>query len=1076
MPRRPRNVRGRRIDAAVDAPFQETIQIPLGDAHTMTSRAISIPGSTAIDVTDSGDTTPDPETNAVKGSLDFLAGGGEMGARIRAYDWGATPLGPPETWPQGLRSAVSILLPSRTQIVLFWGPELVTLYNDAYAPVFGAKHPSALGLPARECWSEVWHILRPLFEGVVTTGQAFWAKDLPLLIHRQGFLEETYFDVSYDPVRVEDGSVGGIFCIVSEQTGRVVGERRLRALRELGTKMADAKSAEEVCRAAAAALAMDPADVPMSLLYLTDGSGLRAELAGIAGVAPDDVVSGCHMVTAGMTALASAAGGEASEVETGVFFNRAPETAGDRVLVLSISSGTQVVGALVAGVSRHLRLAGDYRDFFDLAAASISAEIVNARAYAEERKRAEALAEIDRAKTAFFSNVSHEFRTPLTLLLGPVEDLLANPPVEVAAENRELLEVVHRNGLRLQKLVNTLLDFSRIEAGRVHAVYEPTDLGALTSHIASNFRSACERAGLRLTTDCVAVSEPVHVDREMWEKVVLNLVSNAFKFTFDGEIAVMLRPADDAVELVVHDTGIGIPSEELPHIFERFHRVKGARGRTHEGTGIGLALVQELVKLHGGSIRAESEPGKGSTFIVAIPKGAAHLPADRIGASRGQASTALGSSPFVEEALRWLPESDSSMPASTQQSGETALASSDVPSELPDAATHREAGDQRARILWADDNADMRDYVRGLLSPQYDVVAVGDGKAALAAARAHPPDLILADVMMPQLDGFELLRELRADAATRAIPVIMLSARAGEEARIEGLRAGADDYVVKPFSARELVARIAARLELDALARRFEDERAAILNDAVHAREEFLAIASHELRNPVNALQLQLVALMLAIEKNDRPVTSAWASDRVRHAVAASRRLTDLVETLLDVSRITAGRLDLEPEEIDFGQSIHTVLEGFKDLLTNRQVVTRVARVTGSWDRLRLEQIVTNLLSNAIKYGEGRPIEISLEGDDAIASLAVTDHGIGIGAEDQARLFERFERAVSRRHYGGFGLGLWITRQLVHAMGGQISVQSRPGEGSTFHVMLPRAGIDATTDRSMPRGGEDAQC
>jgi hypothetical protein len=304
-------------------------------------------------------------------------------------------------------------------VVLFWGPEFIAIYNDAYAPVFGAKHPWALGRPARECWSEVWEVIGPLFEGVVRTGEAFWAKDHPFLLHRQGFLEETYFDVSYDPVRIEDGSVGGVFCIVSEQTGRVLGERRLRTLRELGAKTAGAKSAAEVCREAMAALAMDPADAPFSVLYLFDGPGLRAEFAGVCGVERDDLVLGGDVMIADVGALAAAREGGVAEVETGVFVGRAPATSAERVLVLPISSGTQISGALVAGVSRFLRLAGDYRDFFDLAAGRVSAAIGNARAYEEESRRAEILAELDRAKTTFFSNVSHEFRPPSLRAVPP---------------------------------------------------------------------------------------------------------------------------------------------------------------------------------------------------------------------------------------------------------------------------------------------------------------------------------------------------------------------------------------------------------------------------------------------------------------------------------------------------------------------------------------------------------------------------------------------------------------------------------------------------------------------------------
>jgi len=316
----------------------------------------------------------------------------------------------------------------------------------------------------------------------------------------------------------------------------------------------------------------------------------------------------------------------------------------------------QLAGFVVAGVSPRLAFNDDYKGFFDLLAGQVAAAVANARAYEEERRRAEALSELDRAKTAFFSNVSHEFRTPLTLILGPVDDALAGADGELPPPLRERLEVARRNGQRLQRLVNTLLDFSRIEAGRVRASYEPTDLAAFTADLASNFRSACEKAGLELAVDCPPLAEPVFVDRQMWEKVVLNLLSNAFKFTFGGEIAVSLQAAGGSViRLTVRDTGTGIPEEEVPKLFERFHRVHGARARTHEGTGIGLALVQELVKLHGGSVQVESEPNAGTMFAVTIPAGKAHLPAERIAAERVLSSTAMGAAPYVEEAMRWLP-------------------------------------------------------------------------------------------------------------------------------------------------------------------------------------------------------------------------------------------------------------------------------------------------------------------------------------------------------------------------------------------------------------------------------------
>jgi PAS domain S-box-containing protein len=436
----------------------------------------------------------------------------------------------------------------------------------------------------------------------------------------------------------------------------------------------------------------------------------------------------------------------------------------------------------------------------------------------------ERLTELDRLKTQFFANVSHEFRTPLTLMLGPLEDALANAHGMLPLGAAKDLAVSHRNALRLLKLVNTMLDFSRLEAGRIQASYQPTDLAALTAELASNFRSACERAGLRLIVECspLPTSAQVYVDRDMWDKIVLNLVSNAFKFTLKGEINVCLQAVDGQARLTVRDTGVGIPLDELPRMFERFHRIKDSRGRTYEGTGIGLALVQELVKLHGGAVHVNSVLGKGSTFTVTIPFGTAHLDPQRIGQAPELASTAIASSAFVEEAWRWLPDEGREPSGEPTFAPALAGADRDRPGSPPEG--------QRGRIVWADDNADMRDYVSRLLSGRFDVQAVADGQAALEAARANPPDLVLSDVMMPRLDGFGLLRELRADPRLREVPIILLSARAGEESRLEGIEGGADDYLIKPFSARELVARVEthvkmSRLRREADAARRESER-----------------------------------------------------------------------------------------------------------------------------------------------------------------------------------------------------------------------------------------------------------
>ncbi|MBV9959187.1 MAG: PAS domain S-box protein, partial [Acidobacteria bacterium] len=579
---------------------------------------------------------------------------------------------------------------------------------------------------------------------------------------------------------------------------------------ELAARCAEARTWQEACTLAAGALAADPQDMPFALIYVLDRERLSASLAGVSGIArgnkaapetvPLDAPSLWPLaeVTSSRRArLVSDLTAVEGELPEGRGQHRLKQAV---AMPIAASGETGTAAVLVVGLNPLRLFDESYQRFLELVASQISAAIANGEAYEGERLRAESLAELDRAKTAFFSNVSHEFRTPLTLMLGPVEELLAKPEGQVLPESRELLRSAARNGKRLLKLVNTLLDFSRIEAGRVQAVYEPTDLAAYTSHLAGAFRSAIERANLKLIVDCPPLPEPVYVDREMWEKIVLNLLSNAFKFTFEGEVRVGLGQSAERVELVVADTGVGIPEAELPHVFERFHRVGNTRSRTYEGTGIGLALVQELVKLHGGDINVESAEGRGTTFTVSVPPGVGHLPPERVGALRARASTATGASPFVEESLSWLPgEEVSNLHTAPEAEAPTT-----------DEGTAQRA---KARILVADDNADMRQYVQKLLALDYAVTAVADGAAALDSARREPPDLILADVMMPNLDGFGLLREVRRDPLLTSVSVVLLSARAGEEATVEGMQAGADDYLIKPFSTRELLARVAAQIK-----------------------------------------------------------------------------------------------------------------------------------------------------------------------------------------------------------------------------------------------------------------------
>jgi len=730
---------------------------------------------------------------------DCLAGGGEMGALMRATDWSQTVFGPVAVWPQSLRTAISIMLESRFAMVVAWGPQFRFFYNDRYRPVLGGKHPASLGKAAAEIFPEVWSFIGPEFERVAA-GQAFASDDWLLPLDRNGYLENCWFSVSYSPIRDESGGVGGVLAVVAETTGRVEGERRLATLRELARRAADATTPEQACANAASVFATNPIDVPFALIYLLDRGGLIARRVSAVGLSPDhpanvEVVD-LASDTSDVWDLRAAIEGPAQTIADlpkrtaplpGGPYEEHSHTA--MVLPLRRPGLEHPYGVLVAGVSPRRAIDDLYRDFFELAADHIATALSNAVALEDARRRAEALAEIDRVKTAFFSNVSHEFRTPLTLMLGPVENLLNEVHGSLTEPQQRDVQILERNAGRLLKLVNGLLDFSRIEAGRAQAAYCLTDIAAVTRELAGAFRSAIEHAGLAFDVQCEPVAEPVYVDRDMWEKIVLNLLSNALKFTFDGSIRVSLRLNEGHIAFVVEDTGTGIPEAELPRIFDRFHRVEGARSRTHEGTGIGLALTHELVRMHGGTITAQSRVGAGTRFEVRIPVGSDHLPEERI--TLAPPPTTAGALPFVQEASRWLPDA-------------------------PFAAAVTPAGDAtrvRERILVVDDNADMRDYLAQLLR-DWNVETAPDGLTALERAHARPPSLIVTDVMMPRLDGFGLLRELRRHPRTEAIPVLMLSARAGEEARVSGLGAGADDYVIKPFSARELVARVGSLLNL----------------------------------------------------------------------------------------------------------------------------------------------------------------------------------------------------------------------------------------------------------------------
>ncbi|KQW51341.1 MULTISPECIES: ATP-binding protein [unclassified Roseateles] len=1094
----------------------------------------------------------------------FMAGGGGLGALIRAHDWAGTPLGEPAGWPRSLKTVVRIMLTSRQPMWIGWGPEFIKLYNDPYKAIIGGKHPHALGQPAATVWREIWNDIGPLLNGAMTGDGNFQESQL-LIMERNGYPEETYYTFSYSPIPGDDGVPAGIVCANTDETVRVIGERQLTLLRELAARTADARCVADAVQRCTAALETDRKDVLFALVLLRAQGASAFELAGSAGgqgdwVAAAGALDAREQPWCADEVLATQRSHLVAALPAGIAWpggdwKSCPRQA--MVLPIRPSGDAGREGVLIVGLNPYRLAEGRYTDFLGLVAQQLAAAIGNAEAYELQQQRTDELARLDRAKTQFFSNISHEIRTPLTLMLGPLQDAMGHPQLPPAARNR--LRMVERNTLRLSKLVNALLEFSRIEAGRATSVFRPADLASLTGELASSFRSAMEAAGLAFRVACAPLPAPVYVDRDHWERIVLNLLSNALKYTLQGSVAVRVSAQDGQAVVDLEDTGVGVAEHELPRLFERFHRVEGVRARTHEGSGIGLALVQELMRLHRGSIEVRSQLGQGTRFTLRLPFGHAHLPPEQVRHDRAEPHSASLASSYVQEALRWLPDE----PAAVEGADGGAI-------DAVEQIGERYRATLGAHIVIADDNADMRQYLRGLLAPYYRVEEAADGEQAMAAVRRERPALLLSDVMMPRLDGFELVAALRADERLHTLPVILLSARAGEEARIEGLGAGADDYLIKPFTARELLARVSALIELDlqrrageqqlrlflANARMFSwevelrtqrlalsdnavdvlgavprdvDEGLALvhgddvpalreamaavvrdrsgftlelrivrpdngdlrwvevraqtlcdaageplrlsgisfdmterkrmeesLRDADRRKDEFLAMLAHELRNPLAPIRN---AAELMLRTTAPGATERRAVEIINRQV---KQMTRMVDDLLDVSRITHGRIELEHTPVALAAIVASAVEAVAPAMQERRHRLKVVEgppLTVRGDAARLQQCLVNLLSNAAKYtdpGGDIAVELAREGDEAV--LQVRDSGAGIAADMLPVVFDLFVQSSRTldRAQGGLGIGLSVVRRLVEMHGGRVSARSPGvGKGASFEIRLP---------------------
>ncbi len=1000
---------------------------------------------------------------------EFLSGGGEMGERIRAFNWSETPLGPSSSWPQSLRTCIRIMLTSRQPIWLGWGKELIKLYNDPYKAIVGGKHPWALGAPASLVWKDIWNDIGHMLQKVMEQDEGVYVESQLLIMERNGYPEETYYTFSYTPIPGDDGMTAGMICANTDDTDRIISERQLRTLTQLGKNLTVPKSNTEVAGKTIATLQQNPYDFPFALYFaLQDNKAILSSYTHEelpAHTLPREI----DLDGAGALALLFQQAAATRQLQ--VLENLQPafgampkgiwKVATARAIILPVIQGASAApyGFLVIGQNPYRLLDEKYSSFFSLIADQVATSFANVHAMEEERKRMAALAEIDKAKTTFFSNISHEFRTPLTLLLGPAEEALNDP--QTIPANKARLELIQRNALRMQKLVNTLLEFSRIEAGRMEGRFSRVDISGLTADLASVFRSAIENAGMQLEIRTEVIEGEVYVDIDMWERIILNLVSNAFKYSIGGKISIGVKQVDAAIHVSVRDTGAGIAPDQLDKIFDRFYRIEHTSGRSQEGTGIGLALVKELVKLHQGTIQVSSELGKGSVFTVSIPLGKDHLTADKIVEIPVSARAAGHATAFVEEAQKWI------LPTGADNTAEIAEAGLQSP------VNNGNGTATRYKVLLADDNTDMRAYVYRLLSDQFDVITAVDGEEAFNSALLHQPDLLLSDIMMPRLDGLGLLKKIRNHGATRHMPVIFLSARAGEEAKIAGIASGADDYLVKPFSSKELVAKVDMHIKMAESRRQTEillesmvRERTAELQRSNEDLLQFAHVASHDLKEPVRKIRI--------FEKRLLDEYASMLPDKaqsyINKVMTATDRMLAVVDGILSYSSISAADQPFKP--IDLNGIIQGIESDLELVIQRKQAIIQSDRlpvIEGA--PILIHQLFYNIIQNALKFSrEGQRPVISITAhtttqadNQPYLEISVADNGIGFDEMHATKIFDTFARLNPASDYEGTGLGLALCKKIVERHHGTITARGYKNKGASFIIRLPLSQVKEST-------------
>lgn len=730
------------------------------------------------------------------------------------------------------------------------------------------------------------------------------------------------------------------------------------------------------------------------------------------------------------------------------------------------------------------------------------------------------LAELDRAKSRFSANVHHELRTPLTLILAPLDALRDGEFGELSPLVQRTLATMQSNGRRLHKMINNLLDLSKVESNQFEIVRRKVRLDAIVEELVSGARPLAEKKGVDLRLSAFNNLPDLYADPDAIDKVLVNLVGNALKFTDrNGHIEISARGVDGGVEVCVSDTGIGIPVEKLDRIFDRFAQVDSSATRRYEGTGIGLALAKEMVERHGGTIWAESDgEGRGARVIFTIPQGEPDADVTEVALEndQGAAQGVAQSIAAVEADLRIEGGAEGDSLIELQRSVERWSDSVDCVASDGIGPVHDQSVPE---VLIAEDNPDMRTLLSMLIGKEFRVRLTKNGREALESVRSLMPDLILSDVMMPEMSGIELCRAVKADREMSSVPFVLVTSKAEREMKIEGLEMGADDYVTKPFHPRELLARVRSLVRVASLQRQLaarnisleealrglkQAEVQLVQSERLAAVGEVAAGIAHEINNPVNfslnaarAVQSSVreICVLLGGDHGGLPGSgeSKCGFEKLERGTKSLDRdtLSEMSEELIELSDIiidglarttvlvgdlrefaAPGQSAAMSTAVDVAKGLRSTIALLKHLIEDAGVSCEL-QIEGNLPLIvanpgSLNQVFLNLIKNAAESysGQAGVVRVSARRESSSLVIEIADSGTGIAPEHKLRLFEPF---FTTKEVGlGTGLGLSISRQIVLAHGGTLEVWSEVGQGTIFTIRLPIEGSCSIAGVSRP--------